>query len=157
MSNTNIFQERKFSLLILNREVGVNGLEFCRHIELELNTWFNLFNTFLFDHCEMSDKQGRGSSPYRGVNSQGNEYTQYGNGRYRYKNYNVEGNPHGSYYIGTTMRLLCNATEDRPAYRWHQNSNQGFREYLGGRECWRDYEISQSSVCLLILYSIFTS
>lgn len=65
---------------------------------------------------------------YKGTNSQGNDYTAYNDGKYRYTNprpdgqaptrYFNDGNGHGFY-----------RKPGPDGYSFHENANQGFRDY----------------------------
>lgn len=68
---------------------------------------------------------------YQGINSQGNAYTIYTNGRFRYSNKNEAGRTVSHYYDsgrGHSFFRMNNRPE-APGYAFHENRNKGFRVY----------------------------
>lgn len=64
---------------------------------------------------------------YKGTNNQGNNYTVYNDGAYRYSNSGQDGGPRGNYYdTGKGHSFYENKTD---GYKFHENQNQGFRDY----------------------------
>lgn len=74
---------------------------------------------------------------YQGTNSQGNNYTNYDNGAYRYSNVNPDtGKTQGNYYnTGDGHAFYRQNQAAAPGggkvpgsdYSWHENQNQGTR------------------------------
>lgn len=65
---------------------------------------------------------------YQGVNSEGNRYTVYDDGRYRYVNSNSEGKTSSSYYnAGNGHSFYRKNSPD--GYSYHENANKGYRDY----------------------------
>lgn len=68
---------------------------------------------------------------YQGTNSQGNRYTNYNNGAYRYSNTDAAGKPESHYFdTGKGHGFYSkNNTPEAPGYSFHENKNQGYRVY----------------------------
>lgn len=63
----------------------------------------------------------------KGTNSQGNDYTAYNDGKFRYSNQRSEG-PNSHYFnAGKGHSFYRQPGSD--GYTWHENANQGFRDY----------------------------
>ena len=65
---------------------------------------------------------------YKGVNSDGNKYTVYNDGRYRYVNTNDEGKSTSSYYNAGNGHAFFRKN-DPEGYSFHENANKGYRDY----------------------------
>lgn len=68
----------------------------------------------------------------QGTNSQGNNYTTYESGAYRYANYGSNGEKASSHYFNTGKGhsfYRQNNSENGPGYSFHENQNQGYRNY----------------------------
>lgn len=64
----------------------------------------------------------------KGTNSQGNDYSSYSDGAYRYRNSNADGSTNSKYFNdGHGHEFYDKKGPD--GYKWHQNSNQGYRNY----------------------------
>lgn len=68
---------------------------------------------------------------YQGTNAEGNSYTKYDSGAYRYTNYGSGDKPASHYYdTGKGHSFYSkNNTGDTPGYTFHENQNQGYRTY----------------------------
>ncbi|KAG4075089.1 hypothetical protein HA402_008154 [Bradysia odoriphaga] len=79
----------------------------------------------------MSDRNKNNVS-YQGTNSQGNNYTKYESGAYRYSNYGSNAEKAASQYYDTGKGhsfYTKNNTAEAKGYSFHENQNQGFRTY----------------------------
>lgn len=68
----------------------------------------------------------------QGTNSQGNSYTAYQSGAYRYSNTGGSGEKAASHYYDTGKGhsfYSKNNTAEAPGYKFHENQNQGYRNY----------------------------
>lgn len=68
---------------------------------------------------------------YQGTNAQGNTYTKYANGGYRYSNKNDEGKNRSHYFDtgkGHSFYSQNNAP-GAPGYSFHENQKKGVRNY----------------------------
>lgn len=68
----------------------------------------------------------------QGTNSQGNNYTTYESGAYRYSNSGSNGEKASSQYYNTGKGHAFyrqNNSENGPGYSFHENQNQGYRNY----------------------------
>lgn len=65
---------------------------------------------------------------YQGVNSEGNNYTVYNDGRYRYTNINSEGKSASSYYNAGHGHSFFRKNGPE-SYSYHENANKGYRDY----------------------------
>lgn len=83
----------------------------------------------------MSEKNSNVS--YQGTNSQGNNYTTYESGAYRYSNAGPNADKAASHYYDTGKGhsfYSKNNTADAPGYSYHENQNQGYRTYTSKGE-----------------------
>lgn len=77
---------------------------------------------------------------YQGQNAEGNTYTKYESGAYRYTNYgsNSDSKAESHYYdTGKGHSFYSkNNTAEAPGYKFHENQNQGHRTYTskGGKK-----------------------
>lgn len=80
----------------------------------------------------MSSNQPNKNISYQGTNSQGNNYTKYESGAYRYTNYGSNAEKPASQYYDTGKGhsfYRQNNTAEAKGYTYHENQNQGFRTY----------------------------
>lgn len=87
----------------------------------------------------MSSNENKNNIAYQGQNSEGNTYTKYENGAYRYTNYGSNGEKAASHYYDTGKGhsfYSKNNTSEAPGYSFHENQNQGHRTYTskGGKK-----------------------
>lgn len=69
---------------------------------------------------------------YQGTNAQGNKYTTYESGAFRYSNSGSNVDKAASHYYDTGKGhsfYSKNNTAEAPGYSFHENRNQGFRSY----------------------------
>lgn len=66
---------------------------------------------------------------YQGTNNQGNRYTNYDNGAYRYSNTNEEGKTTSSFYDTGSGHSFYRKNGPE-GYHWHENQNQQTRNYI---------------------------
>lgn len=76
----------------------------------------------------MSQKQNP-NIQYEGINSNGNKYTVYNDGRYRYVNVNAEGKNASSYYNAGNGHAFFRKNDPEKSYSFHENANKGYRDY----------------------------
>lgn len=80
----------------------------------------------------MSSNENKKNVTYQGTNSQGNSYTKYDSGAYRYANKDSNGEKATSHYYDTGNGhsfYRKNNTSEAQGYSYHENQNQGFRTY----------------------------
>lgn len=68
----------------------------------------------------------------QGTNAQGNNYTNYNNGGFRYVNINADGQRISSYFDNGRGSGFYkkNSTPEAPGYRFYENHKTGERHYL---------------------------
>lgn len=79
----------------------------------------------------MSGKAPNPNIHHQGTNSQGNDYTQYNNGGFRYNNNDASGKTTSSFYDNGKGSGFYrqNNTAEAPGYKFYENQNQGTRTY----------------------------
>lgn len=80
----------------------------------------------------MSSEQKKSTVTSQGTNSQGNTYTKYESGAYRYTNYGSNAEKSTSHYYDTGKGHSFynqNNTAEAKGYSFHENQNQGYRTY----------------------------
>ncbi|KAG5675837.1 hypothetical protein PVAND_005707 [Polypedilum vanderplanki] len=94
----------------------------------------NLIPKLIGRNIKMPDGKGsKGNSDgknvhHQGTNSQGSRYTVYDNGGYHYSN-PPHGNRGTSHYYDTGKGHAFYRESGPNGYKFHENQNQGFREY----------------------------
>lgn len=79
---------------------------------------------------------------YHGINAEGNHYTVYDDGSFRYKNTNEAGKTASSYYYAGKGHgfFRKNSDNGQPGYAWHENQNQGTRTMIEKKPKAKDFQ-----------------